>query len=319
VAAVDETLAARGAEPGRRPRGPDTFVVGDAKCGTTSLYSLLQAAPGVSTSTGRKELHWFSRPDLMERLAGPGDDLLPDSFVRTEAEYLSHFAHASREDAAVVDVSPSYLRSHAAVEAVRGFAPGARVVAVVRDPVDKVVSQYVHLWGEGRETLPFHDALEASQQRRQAGWSDLFDYLGGGTYLPSLRAWQDHFPAGQVRVEVFEELFGPDPAARHRLAEWLGTRFPDQVPHRNRGGRVGGSGWRRLAADRRLRGAVGRWVPSGLRARVGRLADRAVVLDRPEIDAADRARLRERFGPDTAALEELLGRRLPWSTGGGPR
>lgn len=50
---------------------PDVFVVGDAKCGTSTFYRMLQLA-GAGTSRTRKELHFFSEPELMGKLAGPG-------------------------------------------------------------------------------------------------------------------------------------------------------------------------------------------------------------------------------------------------------
>ena len=91
----------------RAPR-PNVFLVGDAKCGTTSLYDLFALAPAVGTSR-RKELHYFSAPELVRRVAGPGDDRIPRDIVQDEATYLGEFA---RVDASViVDVSPSYLQT----------------------------------------------------------------------------------------------------------------------------------------------------------------------------------------------------------------
>jgi hypothetical protein len=294
---------------------PNVFVVGDAKCGTTSLYQMLADAPGVAVSAERKELHWFSRPDLVARLAGPGDERLRGTFVDDEAEYLSHFAHATAATPVVVDVSPSYLRSPGAAARIAAFDPQARIVVVVRDPVDKVVSQYRHLVAEGREASQLATALEASEERRAAGWSDLFDYVGGGAYAEVVGRYLTTFGADRVRVEVFEELYGDDPAARDALATWLGTAFRVAPPHRNRSGTPDTrSPLSRLAANRGLRGALGRFLPRSARRRVGRIADRAVRLRQAPVTAEDRAWLRQRYAEDTATLERLLGRDLPWST-----
>ncbi len=78
--------------PSAQPR-PNIFVVGDAKCGTTTLYRMLELTEGVGTSRTRKELHFFSAPELTEKTAGPGDERIPRAIVHDEAAYLAEFAH----------------------------------------------------------------------------------------------------------------------------------------------------------------------------------------------------------------------------------
>ena len=170
-------------DPGPRP---DLFVVGDAKCGTTSLHRLFELAPGVGTARTRKELHFFSAPELVQAVSGPGDAAIPAAIVQDEAAYLAEFAHLDPGLPAIADVSPSYLRIPAAAERLAAFAPEARILILVREPAAKVFSQYVHLWSEGRETLPFEEAFGLSEERRAQGFSDMFDYEGGGYYAEAV-------------------------------------------------------------------------------------------------------------------------------------
>ena len=88
-----------------QPR-PNIFVVGDAKCGTTTLYRMLELAEGVGTSRTRKELHYFSAPELVEKTAGPGDERIPRAIVQDEAAYLAEFAHLPEGLRQIADVSP---------------------------------------------------------------------------------------------------------------------------------------------------------------------------------------------------------------------
>ena len=148
---------------------PNVFVVGDAKCGTTTLYRMLQLAGGIGTSRTRKELHYFSAPELLQKVAGPGDSRIPEDIVREEAAYLAEYAHLPPGLAAIADVSPSYLQEPAAADRIAAFAPDARIVILLREPAAKIMSQYTHLWGEGRETLPFEEAFARSEARRAAG------------------------------------------------------------------------------------------------------------------------------------------------------
>jgi hypothetical protein len=291
---------------------PDLFVVGDAKCGTTSLNRLFELAPGIGTPRTRKELHFFAAPELAARVAGPGDDRIPPALVRDEAAYLAEYAHLGAGLAAVADVSPSYLRNPAAPERIAAFAPGARIVILLREPAAKVFSQYVHLWAEGRETLPFGEAFAASAARRAAGFSDMFDYAGGGFYAEAVARWLDRF-GDRVLALLFEELTGEPDAALARLGAFLGTTLPPgPLPQLN----VGGRPRSRLAAAVLGSGALRRGaralLPLGLRTRLGQGVGRRLAVDRPALDPETRTRLRACFAPDRPALEALLGRPTGW-------
>ena len=218
---------------------PSIFVVGDAKCGTTTLYRMLQLGQGVGTSRTRKELHYFSAPELVQKAAGPGDDRIPNDIVHDEAAYLAEFAHLPSGLADIADVSPSYLQEPAAAARIRAFAPDARIVILLREPAAKIMSQYTHLWSEGRETLPFADAFAASEARRAAGWSTMFDYEAGGRYAAAVERYLALFGRERVMVALFEELVADDPALRRRLEAFLGIRFAEGPPPRmNVGGRI---------------------------------------------------------------------------------
>ena len=98
------------------PLRPNVFVVGDAKCGTTTLYRMFELAEGVGTSRTRKELHYFTAPELTAKTAGPGDERIPRAIVHDEAGYLAEFAHLPPGLPVIADVSPSYLQEPDAAE-----------------------------------------------------------------------------------------------------------------------------------------------------------------------------------------------------------
>lgn len=297
--------------PDRSPR-PNVFVVGDAKCGTTSLYRLLQLTPGIGTSTTRKELHFFSEPEIMAGVAGPGDDRIPPAIIHDEASYLAEFAPLPPDLAHIADVSPSYLQNPPAAARIHAFAPEARIVILLREPAAKVFSQYVHLWAEGRETLPFETAFAESAARRAAGWSTMFDYEAGGYYAEAVARYLELFGRDRVMVVLFEELVGPDDEPRRRLAGFLGVEFPDgPLPRVNIGGRVRSPALAALLESRALR-AARRFLPLGLRTRVSRSVLSSVTIEKPALDPAMRTALRRRYAGDVARLEALIGRATGW-------
>ena len=292
---------------------PDVFLVGDAKCGTTSLHRLFELAPGVGVARTRKELHYFSAQELVARTAGPGDATIPQVIVTDEAAYLAEFAHLDPALPAIVDVSPSYLQNPPAAARIHAFAPDARIVITLREPAAKVFSQYVHLWSQGRETLPFAEAFAASDDRRQAGYSDMFDYASGGSYAAGVARYLDLFGAERVLVLLFEELTGDMDAARARLEAFLGTELPGgPLPRVNAGGRVKSPVVAALLGNERLKSWVRAAMPLGLRTRLAERLRSGVAVDRPELDPEMRATLRRRFAADVAELEGLIGRPTGW-------
>jgi len=294
---------------------PDLFVVGDAKCGTTSLNRLFELAPGIGTPKTRKELHFFAAPELLARVAGPGDDRIPPAIVQDAAAYLGEYAHLGPGLAAVADVSPSYLRNPAAPARIAAFAPQARIVILLREPAAKVFSQYVHLWAEGREPLAFEPAFAASDARRAAGFSDMFDYAGGGFYAEAVGRWLDRF-GERVLVMLFEELTGDPDAALARLAGFLGAALPPRpLPRLNIGGRPRSRLAAAVLGSGALRAGARALLPLGLRTRLAEGLGRRLTPERPVLAPETAARLRARFAPDVAALEARLGRATGWPAG----
>jgi hypothetical protein len=292
---------------------PNVFVVGDAKCGTTSLYRMLQLSRGMGTARTRKELHYFSTPELVRRVKGPGDDRIPRDIVHDEAAYLAEFAHLAPDLPHVADVSPSYLQNPPAAQRIHAFAPQARIVIMLREPAAKVFSQYVHLWAAGRETLPFEAAFERSAERRAAGFSTMFDYAGGGYYAAAVGRYFQIFGRERVQVVLFEEMFGPDDAARRQLERFLGIAFaPGAPPRINVSGRITSRLWGPLLDSGVLRAPAQRLLPLPLRSTLSQLVRGAVRTERPALAPGIQTLLRRRYAEDAARLEALLGRRTGW-------
>jgi hypothetical protein len=292
---------------------PNVFVVGDAKCGTTSLHRVFELAPRIGTPRTRKELHWFSAPELVAATGGPGDAAIPPAIVHTEAEYRAEFAHLSPDLPVIADVSPSYLRNPEAARRLHAFAPEARIVILLREPAAKVFSQYVHLWSAGRETLPFEEAFALSAERRAAGFSDMFDYEGGGTYAAAVARYLELFGPDRVLVVLFEEMTRDMGPVRARLEDFLGVALPaSDLPQTNAGGRARSPLVAALLGNERLKGALRKALPLGLRTRLAMRVRGAVTFEKPELGPETRASLRRRYAADVAELEALLGRPTGW-------
>jgi Sulfotransferase domain len=209
---------------------PDFLIVGAQRSGTTALFSYLQRHPAVSGPPW-KEVNFF---DVHHH--------------RGEGWYRGHFvssigrARARRRGVELVagEASPSYLFHPLAAERAAALLPGARVIALLRDPVDRALSHYNHEVALGREPLSFEQALDAEESRlageleRMAADPRYFSfawwnhtYLARGRYAEQLERWLGAFPPEQVLVLTTEELDADTQGAYDRVLAHAGL-----PPHR---------------------------------------------------------------------------------------
>ena len=154
---------------------PGTLVVGPRKTGTTWIYELLAARADVRLPRRTKETFFF------------------DKFYREDLEpYARHFVGDATLPA--VDIAPSYFASATVIDRVRALMPDLRIVVVLRDPVERLVSHYRHLRRYGQTDLMLADAVEAIpdlvEQSRYCRWID---------------AWAEAFP-GRVHLLRYADL-----------------------------------------------------------------------------------------------------------------
>jgi hypothetical protein len=268
-------------------RLPDFVIVGAARAGTTALHEYLRPHPEVFLPP-RKELHFFDA-----------------NFDRGLDWYRAHF-DAAEEGTVVGEATPSYLYRPEWIDRMAAVVPTARLVAILRHPVDRAWSHYwMNRW-QGREPLSFADALAREDERVADGSAATrrFAYLGAGRYLPQLEHAARRYPRERILVLLFDDL-RTDPASTYRsVCRFLGVteRVPDVV-----GSRVNAATAYRSVRLWRLSRRLpqrARWA----RAAVERLNERPARY--PALPESERGALIERFRADNAALAAWLGRDL---------
>lgn len=224
---------------------PDFVIVGAQRCGTTFLYDLLSRHPRVEPAT-KKEVHYF---DL--------------HYGRGIGWYRSHFPRVGR-GSVTGESSPYYLFHPHAAARMAAAIPGARLIALLRDPVERAYSGYHHEVRRGNENLGFEEALEAEESRLRGEKERMladesyaspnhqrFSYLSRGIYVDQLMHWSKFFPRDQMLVLKSEDLFDHLPEALGRVLAFLG--LPHWVPESSDAGREGGYPPMNPATRRRLR------------------------------------------------------------------
>jgi hypothetical protein len=289
---------------------PNFFIVGAAKAGTTSMYEYLEQHPDVYMAA-IKEPHWFSkvRPKA-DREARP---------VTSEADYLKLF-DGWRGERAVGEASPSYLWDREAPAMIERSVPQARIIIMLREPTSRAFSHYLMDVYAGRQKLPFYDALKEDFANPEKEWGVSHLYVELGLYCEQVSRYFERFGHKNVLVLFFEEIFcGPEATARalRKVLDFLGLdpglngicyqqRHNSLTKPRNRISRL-------ILDSSGLKRTGGRLLPKKLKRRMReKLLLRRVEKPAARLDPQAAEFLREIYEPETACLEELLGRKLPW-------
>ncbi|MGH3088386.1 MAG: sulfotransferase family protein [Rubrobacteraceae bacterium] len=191
------------------PALPNFFIVGAAKAGTTSLYRYLDQHPDVFMSS-LKEPNWFSRVHAPGRV----------SFVSSEEEYLSLFEGRDGESAAG-EASPSYLWDEKAPRRIKEAVPRAKIIAILRHPVERAFSDYLQTVQWEQEDLPFLEALKRGYETEPKVYGVSRLYVDLGFYSEQLRRYLDVFGRERVKVFLHEEFKEEPRAALKSVLEFL--------------------------------------------------------------------------------------------------
>lgn len=177
----------------------DFLIVGAARAGTTTLFELLSRHPGIFIPK-RKECRYFS--------CMPGNFVMPGppyamNIIQSQEEYRALFNMAGPGQLRG-DISPDYLYFHenAAPKILNEINAQIPIIIVLRNPIDRAYSHYLHHVHGGRENLTFTDALNAEQERRTANWAWGWNYVNIGLYSGQVKAYVDSFE--RVLLLLFE-------------------------------------------------------------------------------------------------------------------
>ena len=202
---------------------PDFLIAGVPKAGTTALHAALVRHPQLFLPTV-KEPKFFLSDGRPPRNGGPGDVQTYQEHVWRRSAYEALFAPAP-PGTLCGEATPFYLYDHPAHERIRAVVPDAKLILLLRDPVDRAHSNWTHLWNAGLEPeADFLTACRAEEERKAAGWAHFWHYLSQGLYGRQVQHLFSLFPREQVLLLRYRELKDAPDATLDRVCTFLGVR-----------------------------------------------------------------------------------------------
>lgn len=183
---------------------PNFTIAGFAKCGTTSLYHHLYEHPEIYLPK-RKELHYFTYEKVLKfKDKGPKDPEMHKFHTRTFDEYKNQYLSVG-EEKAIGDISPTYALYDEGLKFLKEtLGSKTKIIVVVRDPLKRAYSNYLHLVRENRETLTFYEALLKEDERKEDGYSNFWYYKYISSYYEHIVRLNKEFD--KILVVTFEEF-----------------------------------------------------------------------------------------------------------------
>ena len=282
-------------------RLPNYVIVGAQKSGTSSLCRYLDAH---SEAFCGGELRYFTT-----------------NHDRGLEWYRTQFADAG-DAVAVGEKTPDYMYTPLAVERMAATLPDAKLIAILRNPVDRAYSHYWHRRRERTESRSFEEVVAIGLAARPSGrgadlsTTDLkpgLEYVRRSQYLPHLEGLREFYPRSSLLVLLFEDLQSRPAQTFAEACRFLGildTETPAVVGRKVNQYR-GYRSWRLV--NQMYRRRLWRFLPGGSAKLAFRLLRRRAEY--PPMSPETRARLSAGLAEDNAALAGWLGRDLSvWQT-----
>ena len=199
---------------------PNFFLVGAARSGTTSLDRYLSQHPEIYI-TSRKESHFFAANHFP--CTDPEDNGLSKNIIRDKEQYIQLFAHAAGAKA-IGESSVYYLCFPDTAERIAQTVPDAKIIIVLREPVARAYSAYMHLVRDGRETLGFAEGLNREEERKQQGFEPMWWYKELSLYYHQVKQYLEVFGRQRVKVLVYEEFSANPESVLRDVFSFLGVK-----------------------------------------------------------------------------------------------
>jgi hypothetical protein len=197
---------------------PDFVIAGAPKCGTTSLYRYLQQHPRVYMPELKEPRFFCNFP--VESFEFGTKQFHPE-IVTTPDKYVDLFA-AAPADSVTGEASTDYLWVEGTAARIRTWNPAAKIIVMLRNPIDRAYSEYRHTIAANFQQETFWSSLQKENERFRERFDPIFFHVRRGLYAQSLKSYFDTFGRNQVMVVLYEDFAASPKDVVQRAFAFLG-------------------------------------------------------------------------------------------------
>ncbi len=293
---------------------PNFFILGAQKAGTTALYHYLKQHPQVYMSP-RKETNFFAQEGEKLDFYQIGAPQSKKKLIDNTSAYCELFQGASNERA-VGEASPWYLYNPRVPEKIKHYLPRAKLIVILRDPVERAYSHFLNSFRVGKEPLTdFAQALLEEEERIRNNWHPLvYHYRQMGYYFAQLKPYFDMFKRDQIRIYLYEDFkANPTDALRDnfRFLNVDDTFVPDMsLKHNPAGVPKSKALYLFFLRQNPIKSMFKPFIPEGLRKRIVLGLQNQNFDKPPQLSPELRQQLIQDYRDDILNLQDLLQRDL---------
>ena len=201
-------------------RLPTFFLVGAAKSGTTAVHVYLYQHPDIYMSF-LKEPKFLSLSANKFPHTGPGDKKVDDGIVKSMKDYINLFKDAGDEKV-IGESSADYLYFHnTVIPQIKTLSPEAKILIMLRNPVERAYSSYRHMIKDGREKLSFENALRYEEERIRENYEFIWFYKDVGFYYDQVRHYIESFGMENVKICLYDDFAADSMAVMKDIFRFL--------------------------------------------------------------------------------------------------
>jgi len=279
---------------------PNFFIVGAPRSGTSFLHYLLKQIPGVYMPSVKEPSYFAVSINPKHKLTKP---------IRDKKKYLKLFAKV-KDEVAIGESSPSYLWDPKAAKLIHKAVPHAKIIMILRDPVERAYSHYLQAIGFGYETLPFREAM-IKALKSPNDYSNRI--AAAGFYSEQVKRYLETFKIEQLKIFIFEEFMQDIEKSVREVLDFLNvhSEIPTSLKKVTNTVDVSLGGFSKyLIRNRTLRAMVRELVPYE-----GSLVLRKIFSKKTEktsLSDEERKFVEDIYREDVKKLQKILAKKIPW-------
>jgi hypothetical protein len=288
-------------------RHPNFIIAGAPKAGTTSLYRYLAQHPQIFLPNAKEPMFFCG---YERNFVGPTSDWYNTHMVNEPQDYLALFADAA-ENVLSGEASTDYLSCPKAAARIKAWNPDAKIIIILRNPIDRAYSEHMSLVKKMCEDVSFLKSIELEEQRITKGYTPYFWHVKRGLYYEAIKRYFDCFDRKNILIFLYSELNQAAKQVVESIFSFLDVEniSIDTTERFNVSGRPKSKFLQRLFLSKRKRyfSGIARTFIRNDEVR-GKLRRSIMLsnLDKPQLKNHEFVYLRDIFYEDIMKLQELL-------------